>query len=159
MRRGGQTGRRVFRALAAGGSIAALAGCGSSGGLSHAQFVSRADSYCHEATARVAALTAPSSLSSLAGYADQTRAETVQLANRLASLKPSGSDKQALARYVSSLDTGNALLARIATAAAANEATTVGTLGKELAAVPTAAIATDAGLTDCAQSTAAAAAG
>jgi hypothetical protein len=149
--------------LFGGSAIAVLAvllgGCGGSSGLSHAQLIDRADAYCHQATARVAALTAPSSLASLAAYANQTRSETAELASQLKSLKPSSSDKQALDRYIQSLEKGNALLGRIASAASANESTTVGTLGKELAAVPTAALASQDGLTDCAQSTATATAG
>jgi hypothetical protein len=149
----------VFLGAATSGLILALGGCGGSGALSHSQFVARADSYCHQATARVAALTAPSSLTSLSAYADQTRAQTVELAGRLRTLKPPGSDRQVLDNYVAALEKGNALLAQIAAAAAANEGATVGTLGKDLAAVPTAAIASEGGLAQCAQSTATATAG
>jgi hypothetical protein len=141
------------------GLVLGLAGCGGSGGLSHSQLVAKADSYCHQATARVAALTTPSSLSSLSAYADQTHAETVELASRLKTLKASSSDKRVLDNYVAALEKGNALLSQIAAAAAANESATVGTLGKELAAVPTAAIASEGGLSQCAQSTATATAG
>jgi hypothetical protein len=159
MGRRGQIGRRAFLGAATGGVILALAGCGGSGGLSHAQLVAKADSYCHQATARVAALTAPSNLSSLSAYADQTRAETVELASRLKALKAPSADKQVLDNYIAALEKGNELLSRIASAAAANESATVGTLGKELAAVPTAAIASEGGLSQCAQSTATVTAG
>jgi hypothetical protein len=159
MERCGQTGRRAFLGLVASGLVLVLGGCGGSGGLSHSQLVAKADTYCHQATARVAALTAPSNLSSLSAYADQTRAETVELASRLKTLKASSSDKQVLDNYIAALEKGNELLSRIASAAAANESTTVGTLGKELAAVPTAAIASEGGLSQCAQSTATVTAG
>jgi hypothetical protein len=159
MERCGQTGRRAFPGLVASGLVLVLGGCGGSGGLSHSQLVAKADTYCHQATARVAALTAPSNLSSLSAYADQTRAETVELASRLKTLKASSSDKQVLDNYIAALEKGNELLSRIASAAAANESTTVGTLGKELAAVPTAAIASEGGLSQCAQSTATVTAG
>jgi hypothetical protein len=154
MRRGRALGRRFFTSVAIGAVAVVAAGCGGSASLSHAQLVDRADAYCHSATERVAALTAPSTLSALAGYANQTRQETAQLAQELKGLKASGSDKQALGRYVSALEKGNALLSRIATAANAGEGSTVGSLGRELAAVPTATLASSDGLTDCAQSTA-----
>jgi hypothetical protein len=159
MGRSGQVARRAFLGAAISGLVLGLGGCGGSGGLSHSQLVARADSYCHQTTARVAALTTPSSLSSLSAYADQTRAETVELASRLKTLKASSSDKRVLDNYVAALEKGNALLSRIASAAAANESATVGTLGKELAAVPTAAIASEGGLPQCAQSTVTATAG
>jgi hypothetical protein len=159
MGRRGQTGRRTFLGAAFSGLLLVLGGCGGSGQLSHSQLVARADSYCHQATARVAALTAPSNLSTLSAYADQTRAETVELASRLKTLKASSSDKRVLDNYIAALAKGNELLSRIASAAAANESTTVGTLGKELAAVPTAAIASEGGLSQCAQSTVTATAG
>ncbi len=159
MERSGQTGRRAFLGALAGGLVLVLGGCGGSGGLSHSQLVAKADAYCHQATVRVAALTAPSNLSTLSAYADQTRAETVELASRLKTLKASSSDKRVLDNYIAALEKGNELLSRIASAAAANESTTVGTLGKELAAVPTAAIASEGGLSQCAQSTATVTAG
>ncbi len=155
----GQTGRRAFLTVATSGLVLVLSGCGGSGTLSHSQLVAKADSYCRQATTRVAALTAPSSLTSLSAYADQTRVETVALAGRLKTLKAPSSDKQVLDNYIAALEKGNQLLARIAAAAAANESSTVGTLGKELAAVPTAAIASEGGLSQCAQSTATATAG
>jgi hypothetical protein len=154
-----QARRRAFLGAATSGFVLVLAGCGGSGGLSQAQLVAKADSYCRQATARVAALTAPSSLSSLSAYANQTRAETVELASRLKTLKAPSSDRQVLDNYIAALEKGNELLSRIAAAAAANESTAVGTLGKELAAVPTAAIASEGGLSQCAQSTATATAG
>lgn len=159
MGRGGQNRRRAFLGIAIIGIVLALAGCGGSGGLSHSQLVSKADAYCHQTTARVAALTSPSSLSSLSAYADQTRAETVELASRLKTLKAPSADEQVLDNYIAALEKGNELLSRIAAAAAANESATVGTLGKELAAVPTAAIASEGGLSQCAQSTATVTAG
>jgi hypothetical protein len=83
----------------------------------------------------------------------------MELASRLKTLKAPSSDKQVLDNYIAALEKGNQLLSRIASAAAANEGATVGTLGKELAAVPTAAIASEGGLAQCAQSTATATAG
>jgi hypothetical protein len=160
------TARWALRGAATGVVLLALAGCGgasksstatSSGTAKSAAFAT-AERDCADVASRVASLTAPSNLSSLAAYTDQTRAETTELASQLSKLKLSGADGEALKRYVAALNQGNALLTRIAAAASANESSAVGTLGKELAAVPTAAIAAEAGLTKCAESTTSAAA-
>ena len=63
-----------------------LAGCGgssSSGTLSRAQLVSRANAACSATNARIADQAGPSSLKQLAGYASSTRAATVQLQHSL----------------------------------------------------------------------------
>lgn len=134
--------------LAAGAAL--LAGCGSSATLSHAQLISKADSACSATNAKIASLPAPSSLAALATYASGTRSATTQLHQKLAGLKASSADKAAVDRYLAALEQGNSLLARISSAAAKGDSSAVSSLGTELAAVPTATLASDAGLTDCA---------
>jgi hypothetical protein len=131
-----------------------IAGCGSSGSsgtLSQAQLVSRANAACSATNARIADQAGPSSLKELAGYASSTRAATVQLQHSLSALKPPSSESAALDRYLAALEQGNALLARISSAAGAGEGAAVSSLGKELAKIPTATLANAAGLSACAK--------
>jgi hypothetical protein len=131
-----------------------IAGCGSTGGsgsLSRAQLVSRANAACSATDARIADQAGPSSLEQLAGYASSTRAATVQLQHSLAALKAPSSESAALGRYLAALEQGNALLARISSAADAGEGAAVSSLGKELAKIPTATLANAAGLSACAK--------
>jgi hypothetical protein len=139
--------------LALGGVALGLAGCGGGGSLSHAQFVSRADAECRATNTRIAALPTPSNLKGLAGYATGTRSATAQLRQALSALETPKSDQPALGRYLAALDQGNAILARISTAAAAGESASVSSLGKELAALPTSSLASKAGLPTCAADT------
>jgi hypothetical protein len=136
--------------LALVGVAVGLAGCGGSGTLSHARFVSRADAECRATNSRIAALPTPSNLKGLASYATGTRSATVQLRQALAALKTPKVDQPALDRYLAALGQGNAILVRISTAAAAGESATVSSLGKELAALPTSSLASKAGLPTCA---------
>jgi hypothetical protein len=139
--------------LALVGVAVGLAGCGGGGSLSQAQFVSRADAECRATNSRIAALPTPSNLTGLASYASGTRSATAQLHQSLASLKTPKADQPTLARYLAVLEHGNAILARISTAAAAGESASVSSLGKELAALPTASLASKAGLPTCAADT------
>lgn len=131
----------------------ALAGCGGGGALSHAQFVSRADAECRATNARIAALPTPSNLKGLASYATGTRSATARLHQALSALETPKSDQPALGRYLAVLEQGNAMLARISTAATAGESAAVSALGKELAALPTSSLASKAGLPTCAADT------
>jgi hypothetical protein len=139
--------------LALVGVAVGLAGCGGSGSLSHAQFVRRADAECRATNSRIAALPTPSNLKGLASYATGTRSATAQLRQTLAALETPKVDQPALGRYLAALEQGNAILARISTAAAAGESATVSSLGKELAALPTSSLASKAGLPTCAADT------
>ena len=132
------------------GTAVALAGCGSSGALTHAQLVSRANAACRTTDAQIAALPAPRNLQALASYATSTRSETARLRQSLSALHASTSDQPALTRYLGALEQGDALLARVATAAAGGESATVSSLGDQLAAVPAGTLAADAGLSVCA---------
>jgi hypothetical protein len=132
------------------GTAVALAGCGSSGALTHAQLVSRANAVCRTTDAQIAALPTPRNLQALASYATSTRSATARLQQSLSALHASTSDKPALIRYLAALQQGDALLARIATAAAGGQSATVSSLGDQLAAVPAGALAADAGLSACA---------
>jgi hypothetical protein len=140
------------------GAVLLLAGCGSSGSgtLSRAQLITRANAACSSTNARIAAQPEPSSLEALAGYASDTRSATTQLQQSLSALKAPASDSAAFDRYVAALEQGDALLARISSAAGAEEGAAVSSLGKELAKIPTATLADAAGLSACAKASSAA---
>jgi hypothetical protein len=132
----------------------ALTGCGSSNSsgkaLTHAQLVSQADSLCSATNAHIAKLTVPNDLQGLAGYASSTRAATSQLQQSLSALHPPKADEAAVARYLTALKQGDAILAQISSAAAAGEKGTVKSLGSKLSATKAGALADAAGLSACA---------
>jgi hypothetical protein len=148
--------RRVcaFMRVASGGLLAsvtlALAGCGSSGTLSHAELVSRADTACRETNANIARLSGPRDLKALASYATSTRTLTSQLEQSLSALTPPSADRAALNRYLASLRRGDTILAQLSTAAAGGDRAAVSSLGEELAGLHSGALAAAADLSSCA---------
>jgi hypothetical protein len=131
----------------------ALAGCGSSGSLTHAQLVSDANAVCKATNAQIATLPVPRDLQALATYAASTRTATTHLQQQLSALHASTSDQPAVARYVAALKQGDALLGRISSAAAGGDSASVSSLGDQLAAVPAGTLAADAGFSACATPT------
>ena len=79
---------RARRALAVVGAAVALAGCGSSGAMSAADYRSAATRICVDANRRAAALPRPNNLSALRDYLDGTLAIVQSDTDKLRALRP-----------------------------------------------------------------------
>jgi hypothetical protein len=106
--------------IAAAIAAVALAGCGGSSTLSHAQLATRADTACRQADAAAAGLAAPgNSYASLAHYASELSPIVRTLTDKLGALKANASDRPALQRYLAALRAGDHGLALVGNASSA----------------------------------------
>jgi hypothetical protein len=83
-----------------GAAALALAGCGGSGRLSHAEFAKRADAVCSAYQAKVQLLTRPTSYDAIVQYADATLPLYVAALDKLSALKPPRSDEAEVATWL-----------------------------------------------------------
>lgn len=81
-------------AAVAGAAAFGLAGCG--GGLSHDEFVQRADAICTAYDAQVKLLTRPSSYDEIVTYVEKTLPIYVGAINELSALEPPARDRAAV---------------------------------------------------------------
>jgi hypothetical protein len=79
---------RPHRALAVLGAAVALAGCGSSGSMSAADYRNAATKICDDANRRAAAVPQPQGLGTLRDYLDSTLAIVSSDTDKLRALKP-----------------------------------------------------------------------
>ena len=116
---------RSAAGLAAGMLLALLlAGCGGSKSLSHAQLAARATTACRQAAVSVARLDQPGpGYTALQKYASEVSPIVARLINALDGLKANASDKPALERYVSALQSGERGLALLADASSPTQLT------------------------------------
>ena len=114
---------RILSATAVVVVVAVLvAGCGGTTSLSHSALVTKANTACQQANAKVSKLGAPTaSLSALTGYADKVLPISSQLVTRLSALKPSSSDQAALNKLVAALKNGNRGLKMMASASSISQ--------------------------------------
>jgi len=85
--------------LAAAGAVA-TAGCGGGGGLSHADFVKRADAVCTAFRASTQSVTRPRTYSDIVAYVRKTRPLYEAARIKLEALKPPAKDKPAVRTWL-----------------------------------------------------------
>jgi hypothetical protein len=110
--------RRLAPLLLAG---LALAACGSSSGLSHAQLVSKADAVCAQAHAAEAKLTNPREPKEIVPHLNRLIAIAQEEHRGLAALKPGKDDEKTYAALVDRLAKTIVLTQRVRDAAKANQ--------------------------------------
>ncbi len=122
--------RRNRTSLAAAVATAlALAACGGSSTLSHAQLVSKASGDCHRADQAASRLAAPAgTYTSLNQYAHGLSPIVTGLIGDLTSLKPAAGDRTPLQSYVGALRSGNQGLELLASASSPAQVTQARTI-------------------------------
>lgn len=142
--------RRARLAVLSGIGAMALAGCGSSDSLSHADLVSQANAACKNANEQIATLAVPTDQAGLATYAAATAKASKALQSKIASLDPPKDDKAAVDKYIAGLNRSNTLLTQMVTAARKGDAGRVKSLATHISSAGVGVLAARAGLGTCA---------
>jgi hypothetical protein len=125
----------------------------SSGALTHAQLVERADAACAKAADAITAIPVARSLSALADYAAQARRVGGDLRDQLGALTPGADDRAAFATYLDGIDASNEALDAMRTAAQDGDADAVRAAAASIDKTAVGVLATRAGLPGCAATT------
>jgi hypothetical protein len=129
-----------------------LGGCGgSSGRLSRADFVSKANAACKRANDRLQTLTPARSFEALAPAADQLRAIGDDLYSGLRSLRPPAGSQKKFDAFLRDLRSGVDRFSELKASAQRGDRATAQQMLNEIAANPSGQEAKDLGLTECAK--------